>query len=53
MLLAMKWSAGSVFMMAAVAALCAALAAFFLSRLAGTAGSEDASAPIDGGRSAG
>jgi AAHS family 4-hydroxybenzoate transporter-like MFS transporter len=37
-LLTMKWSTGSVFMAAAVAALCAALAAFALSRLAGMAG---------------
>ncbi len=35
MLLANKWSTASVFMAAAAAALCAALAAFFLSRLAG------------------
>jgi AAHS family 4-hydroxybenzoate transporter-like MFS transporter len=34
MLLTMKWSAGAVFLAAAVAALCAALAAFCLSRLA-------------------
>jgi MFS transporter, AAHS family, 4-hydroxybenzoate transporter len=38
-LLAMKWSAGEVFATAAVAALCAALAAFWLSRLAGLGGS--------------
>ena len=38
-LLTMKWSAGEVFMAAAVAALCAALAAFSLSRLAGMGGS--------------
>jgi AAHS family 4-hydroxybenzoate transporter-like MFS transporter len=43
-LLTMKWSAGSVFMMAAVAALCAALAAFFLSRLTGMGGSGEAAA---------
>jgi AAHS family 4-hydroxybenzoate transporter-like MFS transporter len=36
MLLTMKWSAGAVFLAAAVAALCAALAAFCLSRLAGS-----------------
>ena len=36
-LLDMKWSAGEVFLAAAVAALCAALAAFALSRLAGVA----------------
>jgi len=34
-LLAAKWSAGAVFLTAATAALCAALAAFWLSRLAG------------------
>jgi AAHS family 4-hydroxybenzoate transporter-like MFS transporter len=38
-LLTMKWSAGEVFMAAAGAALCAALAAFSLSRLAGLGGS--------------
>jgi AAHS family 4-hydroxybenzoate transporter-like MFS transporter len=38
-LLALRWSTGSVFMAAAVAALCAALAAFSLSRLAGMGGS--------------
>jgi AAHS family 4-hydroxybenzoate transporter-like MFS transporter len=38
-LLTMKWSAGAVFMAAAGAAWCAALAAFFLSRLAGMGGS--------------
>jgi AAHS family 4-hydroxybenzoate transporter-like MFS transporter len=38
-LLTMKWSAGEVFMAAAVAALCAAVAAFSLSRLAGLGGS--------------
>jgi AAHS family 4-hydroxybenzoate transporter-like MFS transporter len=38
-LLTMKWSAASVFVAAAVAALCAALAAFSLSRLAGMGGS--------------
>ena len=38
-LLTMKWSTGAVFMAAAVAALCAALAAFLLSRLAVMAGS--------------
>jgi AAHS family 4-hydroxybenzoate transporter-like MFS transporter len=36
-LLDMKWSAGEVFLMAAAAALCAALAAFSLSRLASVA----------------
>jgi AAHS family 4-hydroxybenzoate transporter-like MFS transporter len=39
-LLTMKWSAGAVFLAAAVAALCAALAAFCLSRLAGLGGGE-------------
>ncbi|MGA9088514.1 MAG: MFS transporter [Bradyrhizobium sp.] len=38
-LLTMKWSAGAVFMAAAGAALCAAVAAFSLSRLAGLGGS--------------
>ena len=38
-LLTMKWSPGAVFMAAAGAALCAALAAFSLSRLAGMGGS--------------
>jgi MFS transporter, AAHS family, 4-hydroxybenzoate transporter len=38
-LLTMKWSTGSVFMAAAAAALCAAVAAFSLSRLAGMGGS--------------
>jgi AAHS family 4-hydroxybenzoate transporter-like MFS transporter len=41
-LLTMKWSAGAVFLAAAVAALCAALAAFCLSRLAGLGGGESA-----------
>jgi AAHS family 4-hydroxybenzoate transporter-like MFS transporter len=40
-LLSLKWSAGEVFLAAAVAALCAALAAFSLSRVAGLRG-EDA-----------
>jgi MFS transporter, AAHS family, 4-hydroxybenzoate transporter len=39
LLLSMKWSAAEVFMTAAGAALCAALAAFFLSRIAGMGGS--------------
>jgi len=34
----MKWSTASLFMAAAAAALCAALAAFWLSRLAGMGG---------------
>ena len=38
-LLSLKWSAGEVFMVAALAALCAALAAFLLGRLAGLGGS--------------
>jgi AAHS family 4-hydroxybenzoate transporter-like MFS transporter len=50
-LLAMKWSAAEVFMTAAVAALCAALAAFCLSRLVPTAdggeGSADPTSPFD------
>ena len=37
-LLSLKWSAGEVFMVAAAAALCGALAAFSLSRLAGVGG---------------
>jgi MFS transporter, AAHS family, 4-hydroxybenzoate transporter len=44
-LLDMKWSAGEVFLTAAAAALCAALAAFSLSRLAGVAVQEPASLP--------
>lgn len=48
-LLAAKWSTGSVFMAAATAALCAALAAFSLSRLAGMGGGKgaDQSSSID------
>jgi AAHS family 4-hydroxybenzoate transporter-like MFS transporter len=38
----LKWSTGAVFMAAAAAALCAALAAFSLSRLAGMGGSGNA-----------
>ena len=45
-LLTMKWSAGEVFMTAAAAALCAALAAFFLSRLTGMGGSGKGSAGV-------
>jgi AAHS family 4-hydroxybenzoate transporter-like MFS transporter len=37
-LLTLKWSTAEVFMTAAIAALCAALAAFFLSRIAGMGG---------------
>ena len=44
-LLAAKWSTGSVFMAAATAALCAALAAFSLSRLAGMGGGKGADQP--------
>ena len=43
-LLSMKWSAAEVFMTAAGAALCAALAAFSLSRLAGMGGNRDGAA---------
>jgi MFS transporter, AAHS family, 4-hydroxybenzoate transporter len=43
-LLSMQWSAAEVFMTAACAALCAALAAFSLSRLAGTGGNCDGAA---------
>ena len=52
-LLTMKWSTAQVFMAAAAAALCAALAAFLLSRLAGMGGSgkaaADAPAPYPAG----
>src|SRR3954452_18847003 len=44
-LLTAKWSTGSVFMAAATAAFCAALAAFSLSRLAGMGGNKGADAP--------
>ena len=44
-LLDMKWSAGEVFLMAAAAALCAALAAFSLSRLASVAVQKPGSLP--------
>ena len=44
-LMTAKWSTGSVFMAAATAAFCAALAAFSLSRLAGMGGSKGADAP--------
>ena len=43
-LMTMKWSTGEVFITAAAAALCAALAAFLLSRLAGMGGTGKASA---------
>jgi len=39
-LLSLKWSAGELFMTAALAALCAALASFLLSQLAGLGGSD-------------
>jgi AAHS family 4-hydroxybenzoate transporter-like MFS transporter len=45
-LLTMKWSTGEVFFAAATAALCAALAAFSLSRLAGMGGSKGAASTI-------
>src|ERR1700733_6144967 len=49
-LLTMKWSTGEVFFAAATAALCAALAAFSLSRLAGMGGSKGAaSASVEAG----
>jgi AAHS family 4-hydroxybenzoate transporter-like MFS transporter len=50
-LLTMKWSTGEVFFAAATAALCAALAAFSLSRLAGMGGSRGAAStiPIEAG----
>jgi MFS transporter, AAHS family, 4-hydroxybenzoate transporter len=44
-LLSAKWSTGSVFMAAATAALCAALAAFSLSRLAGMRGGQGVAEP--------
>src|SRR3954451_1856094 len=44
-LLTAKWSTGSVFLAAATAALCAALAAFSLSRLAGMGGGKSAGQP--------
>jgi AAHS family 4-hydroxybenzoate transporter-like MFS transporter len=47
-LLTMKWSTGSVFMAAAAAALCAAVAAFSLSRLAGMGGSGKSAADQPG-----
>jgi AAHS family 4-hydroxybenzoate transporter-like MFS transporter len=50
-LLSQKWSAGDVFMAAALAALCAALAAFALGRLAGLGGSgkgiSDRASPLE------
>src|ERR1700738_1068538 len=52
-LLSLKWTAGEVFGAAAVAAFCAALAAFSLSRLAGMGGSGkaagDSPASVEGG----
>jgi MFS transporter, AAHS family, 4-hydroxybenzoate transporter len=46
-LLSLKWTAGEVFVAAALAALCAALAAFSLGRRAGLGGSgRDASDPV-------
>jgi MFS transporter, AAHS family, 4-hydroxybenzoate transporter len=47
MLLTMKWSAGAVFLAAAMAALCAALAAFWLSRLAGLGGAVEQPTSFD------
>jgi AAHS family 4-hydroxybenzoate transporter-like MFS transporter len=44
-LLTAKWSTGSVFLAAATAAMCAALAAFSLSRLAGMSGGKGADQP--------
>src|ERR1700675_1594550 len=44
-LLSAKWSTGSVFLAAATAAMCAALAAFSLSRLAGMSGGKGADQP--------
>jgi MFS transporter, AAHS family, 4-hydroxybenzoate transporter len=45
-LLSLKWSAGEVFVAAAFAALCAALAAFLLGRLVGLGGSGDTVTPL-------
>lgn len=55
MLLTAKWSTGSVFLAAATAAMCAALAAFSLSRLAGMSGSKgvEQSSSIDASLKAG
>jgi AAHS family 4-hydroxybenzoate transporter-like MFS transporter len=47
MLLTMKWSAGAVFLAAATAALFAALAAFWLSRLAGLGGAVEQPTSFD------
>jgi AAHS family 4-hydroxybenzoate transporter-like MFS transporter len=44
-LLTAKWSTGEVFLAAATAALCASLAAFSLSRLAGMGGGKSADQP--------
>jgi AAHS family 4-hydroxybenzoate transporter-like MFS transporter len=49
----MRWSTGAVFLSAAGAALCAALAAFCLSRLAGLGGSGQGAAKQPGGFQAG
>jgi AAHS family 4-hydroxybenzoate transporter-like MFS transporter len=48
MLLTMKWSTGAVFMAAAAAALCASLAAFSISRLAGMGGTGETAAEQPG-----
>jgi AAHS family 4-hydroxybenzoate transporter-like MFS transporter len=45
-LLSQRWSAGEVFVAAAGAALCAALAALFLSRIAGLGGSSQQALPL-------
>jgi MFS transporter, AAHS family, 4-hydroxybenzoate transporter len=45
-LLSQRWSAGEVFVAAAGAALCAALAALFLSRIAGLGGSSQQTLPL-------
>jgi AAHS family 4-hydroxybenzoate transporter-like MFS transporter len=47
-LLTMKWSTASIFVAAALAALCAALAAFLLSRLAGMGGNRQGAAAQPG-----
>jgi AAHS family 4-hydroxybenzoate transporter-like MFS transporter len=52
-LLSLKWSAGELFMTAAAAALCAAMAAFLLGRLAGLRGSGDQTSPLQAATRAG
>jgi AAHS family 4-hydroxybenzoate transporter-like MFS transporter len=52
-LLSMKWSTGAVFMAAAAAALCAAMSAFVLSRLAGLRASSKEAADAEAAYQAG